>query len=157
MRVLTHLPYRVARRRDAKAIAGLLEIAGMTPDAPLGAALADLLGQRTQDCRDLFALRGVRTRRETVLVMAGRALAKDAQASARLDDATAGQGLALLSAISLLIDRSLAPHLPRPAKALAAPVLPQPAAPPEMCEITPFPTFIEPRIEAPWRPERLAA
>ncbi len=63
-----------------------------------------MLCQRVSECRDFFALRGVRPRRPTVLTMAGRSLAADREEIARLDAITPGMGFALLRAISQLIE-----------------------------------------------------
>lgn len=159
LRIVTHLPHRVSQRRDAKAIRELLDVAGVPHDAPLGLSLAGLLCKRTQDCRDLFALRGVRTDRVTLVVMAGRSLADDAKAARRMDAVTAGHGRALLTAMSLLIDNSLAPHLPRPTKAPAVRAETQrQAAPAPACEISQLTLRPAPgRAESAYQPELLAA
>jgi hypothetical protein len=109
------MSYRLTVRRDSKAILEVLEAAGLGPDTRLGEELHALVLQRAGDCRDLFALRGVRTRRPTALVMASRTLAADPTEARRLDAMTGGRGGDLLLAVAQLVERTLAPQLRRPA------------------------------------------
>ena len=140
LRTLVHLPYTLAARRDAKAVTGLLQAAGLDLDSPVGHELFEMLHQRTLDCRDFFALRGGCTRRATLLVMAGRSLAEDPIEAARLTALTAGRGRALLSMISLLIEQTLMSQQGLPAqaapavRATTAPEVPMaaPSAPPKL-------------------------
>ena len=101
--LLASLPWRTARR-DTRAVAKLLDTAELDRQTELGATVEAMLCQRVSECRDFFALRGVRPRRPTVLTMAGRSLASDSEEIARLDAITPGMGFALLRAISQLIE-----------------------------------------------------
>jgi hypothetical protein len=93
-----------AAPRDSRAVAKLLATAELDRTTELGATVEAMLCQRVSECRDFFALRGVRPRRPTVLAMAGRSLAADREEIARLDTLTPGMGFALLRAISQLIE-----------------------------------------------------
>ena len=101
--LLANLPWR-ATPRDSRAVTRLLATAELDRTTELGATLEAMLCQRVSECRDFFALRGVRPRRPTVLQMAGRSLAADREEIARLDAITPGMGFALLRAISQLIE-----------------------------------------------------
>lgn len=95
---------RRTSRRDKRAVAKLLDCAELDRKTELGAKLEAMLCQRVSECRDFFALRGVRARRRTVLQMAGRSLAADREEIARLELITPGKAPALLRALSQLIE-----------------------------------------------------
>jgi hypothetical protein len=103
--LLASLPWRAARR-DHRAVLLLLTNAEIEHDSALGGELHDMLVERISECRDFFALRGVRTRTPTVLQMAGRSLAADEQQAARLQAVVPGYGGPLLNAISQLIEKA---------------------------------------------------
>ncbi|HEY2750907.1 hypothetical protein [Phenylobacterium sp.] len=105
LNALTHLPHRLAARRDARTVADLLATAGIDISTPLGAELAELLQGQIMDWRDFFAARGVRMRRETLMVLTGRTIADDGVAAARLDKLAGGHGATLLRTFSMLIER----------------------------------------------------
>ncbi|WP_309605544.1 hypothetical protein [Phenylobacterium sp.] len=119
--LLGALPWRT-KVGDRRAVRKLLIVAGIDPRGALARDLLPVLSQRVSDCRDLFVLRGVRTRRRSVLQMAGRALASDAEQIAKLDALTNGMAGALLRALSDLIEVR-AGH---PARARVAPTVPAP-------------------------------
>lgn len=100
---LGNLPWRT-RVGDRRAVRKLLIAAGVDPRGALAGALLPVVSQRVSDCRDLFVLLGVRTKRRSVLQMAGRALASDAEQIAELDAVTNGMAGALLRALSDLIE-----------------------------------------------------
>jgi hypothetical protein len=103
--LLASLPWRTARR-DRRAVRTLLNNAEIEHDSALGGELHDMLVERISECRDFFALRGVRTRTPTVLQMAGRSLAADREQAARLEVVVPGYGAPLLNAISQLIGKA---------------------------------------------------
>ncbi|HEY2358285.1 MAG TPA: hypothetical protein VGH86_12610 [Phenylobacterium sp.] len=105
LNALTHLPYRLIARRDARAVAELLDTAEIDRTSPLGVELADVLQRQVMDWRDFFAARGVRMRRSTLMVLTGRSIADDAAAIARLDAVTGKHGRMLLRSFSMLIER----------------------------------------------------
>lgn len=117
--LLGNLPWRT-KVGDRRAVRTLLIAAGIDPRGALAGALLPVFSQRVSDCRDLFVLRGVRAKRRSVLQMAGRALASDAEQIAELDAVTNGMAGALLRALSDLIEVR-AGHL--------APVRAEPVAP----------------------------
>lgn len=101
--LLGNLPWRT-KVGDRRAVRTLLIAAGIDPRGALAGALLPVFSQRVSDCRDLFVLRGVRAKRRSVLQMAGRALASDAEQIAELDAVTNGMAGALLRALSDLIE-----------------------------------------------------
>lgn len=103
--LLATLPWRTARR-DRRAVLTLLLNAEIEHDSVLGGELLDMLVERISDCRDFFALRGVRTRTPTALQMAGRSLAADGEQAIRLEAVVPGYGQPLLHAISQLIEKA---------------------------------------------------
>ncbi|HEX5264504.1 MAG TPA: hypothetical protein VFW13_13310 [Phenylobacterium sp.] len=105
LNALTHLPYRLTARRDARAVAELLDTAEIDRTSPLGVELAELLQRQIMDWRDFFTARGVRMRRSTLMVLTGRSIADDAAAIARLDAVTGRHGRMLLRSFSMLIER----------------------------------------------------
>jgi hypothetical protein len=165
LKKILHLPHTVACHRDARAIAGLLAQTALAETA-VGAAIAEMLRQRASDCRDLFALRNVRPRRATLMVMAARALAHDPAAALSLDRSTGGHGAALLRLVAVLVERRLAPEalwtlaVTLPAAASTAPtseaiparVLDQPRL-----QLLSSPAVRTGRPDASFAPERLAA
>ena len=117
--LLGGLPWRT-KVGDRRAVRKLLIAAGIDPRGALGGELLPVFSQRVSDCRDLFVLRGVRARRRSVLQMAGRALASDADQIAGLGAVTNGLAGALLGSLSDMIEVQ-AGH---PARARFAPVVP---------------------------------
>ncbi|HEX5264295.1 MAG TPA: hypothetical protein VFW13_12255 [Phenylobacterium sp.] len=101
--LLDTLHWRTAQRDD-RMVAKLLDVAELDRTTELRAQLEAMLCERVSECRDLFALRGVRPQRPTVLQMAGRSLARDREQIARINQLTPGMGPALLRAISQLIE-----------------------------------------------------
>jgi hypothetical protein len=91
-------------QRDDRMVAKLLDVAELDRKTELRTQLEAMLCERVSDCRDLFALRGVRPQRPTVLQLAGRSLAADRDQIARINQLTPGMGPALLRAISQLIE-----------------------------------------------------
>lgn len=91
-------------QRDDRMVAKLLDVAELDRRTELRIQLEAMLCERVSECRDLFALRGVRPQRPTVLQMAGRSLAADREQIARINSLTPGMGSPLLRAISQLIE-----------------------------------------------------
>jgi len=73
-----HAPWYVTRYLDRRALR--MNIKGST-QAPSSAELERFLVDRAGDARDLFALRGVRTRRSTVFQLMSRSIANDLAAN----------------------------------------------------------------------------
>lgn len=73
-----HMPWYVTRMLDRRALR--LNIKG-SPDATNALELEHFLVDRASDARDLFALRGVRTRRSTVFQLMSRSIANDLAAN----------------------------------------------------------------------------
>jgi len=75
-----HLPWHLTRLLDRQALRQKLNVKGL-----IGLArrreLEGFLVCRASDARDLFALRGVRTRRSTVFQLMSRSIAADAAAA----------------------------------------------------------------------------
>lgn len=101
---LAALPWNTTRK-DRRQVTRLLAHVDLDPTTELGAALEAMLQARVSECRDFFALRGVRARPLTVMQMAGRSLAADRDQIARLETITPGFGQALLRALSRMIER----------------------------------------------------
>ena len=92
-------------RRDMRQTTKLLACADLATSTELGAAVQSMLFERTRECRDLFAARGVNARRLTVLQLAGRSLAADRDQIARIDAIAPGFGQSLLRALSRMIEQ----------------------------------------------------
>ena len=101
--LIANLPWRTAPR-DRREVRKILAEASLDALTPLGGELLDMLYARVSDCRDLFVLRGVHPKRHSVLQLAGRSLATDETQVARLDGLAGGNGRALLSLLSNLIE-----------------------------------------------------
>ena len=89
-----------------------------------------MLWERTGDCRDLFAQRGVRPKGLTALRLAGRFIGADPECARRLDVVAAGRGKALANHLSALVEKISQDGFPpritqlktqRPVKAVAKP------------------------------------
>jgi hypothetical protein len=101
-----HFPYRRVRQADDRMVSRLLKVAGLCTESELGAEIDALLRQRMSDCRDLFALRGVRRpRRLTVLRLTGRRLGQDADCVERMASLSAEHGPTLLQAVCVLAEK----------------------------------------------------
>lgn len=128
--LLGSLPWRT-KVGDRRAVRKLLIAVGIDPRGGLGGELLPVFSQRVSDCRDLFVLRGVRAKRRSVLQMAGRALASDAEQIAGLDAVANGMARALLRSLSDIIEVQ-AGH-PAPARVVpVVPVVPGAPTPPRM-------------------------
>jgi hypothetical protein len=101
--ILDALPW-LSARQDGQRVAKLLDAAGLERATPLGSEVDAMLRLRISECRDFYALRGVRPRQSTVLQMAGRSLAADREQIARLDALTEGRGALVLHALSRQIE-----------------------------------------------------
>jgi len=75
-----HLPWYVTRLLDRRALRARLSVKGVT-GAPRSRELERFLVNRAGDARDLFALRGIRTRRSTVFQLMSRSIAADVAAA----------------------------------------------------------------------------
>lgn len=91
-----HLPWHVTRLLDRRALRRKLSLKGLIGRARRRELEGFLVG-RASDARDLFALRGVRTRRSTVFQLMSRSLAADA-AAANENRAPAGEAASLAPA-----------------------------------------------------------
>jgi hypothetical protein len=101
-----HYPYRRVRRADDRMVSRLLKVAGLCTESELGVEIDALLRQRMSDCRDLFALRGVRwPRRLTVLRLAACRLGQDADCVERMASLSAEHGPTLLQAVCVLAEK----------------------------------------------------
>ena len=150
-----NLPWGTTRR-DARAASKLLIVAGIDRTSALGAEVLAMLCQRISECRDLFVLRGARTSSLTVLQMAGRSLARDAEQAKRLDAIASGRGRSLLQALSDLIEQIARHGLPAAAQrkstvarakvshARTAPVQADRVAPPTPIGVTTMPRLARP-------------
>jgi hypothetical protein len=153
--LLGNLPWGTTRQ-DARAASKLLIIAGIDRTSALGAEVLAMLCQRISECRDLFVLRGARTNSLTVLQMAGRSLARDAEQAKRLDAVVSGRGRSLLQALSSLIEQvarqgapAAAQRKPTVARAKLSPVRTAPIqadriAPPAPVGVTTLPRLARP-------------
>ena len=122
LRTPLELTPKLTARRDARIVAKILSFAEIGAETDLGLELVSMLSERIADCRDLFALRGVRTRRSTLVLMAARSLARDKSQWARLDALKFVRSAELLTSVAFLVERLLAPEarLPRRMEAKAA-------------------------------------
>jgi hypothetical protein len=75
-----HLPWYVTRLLDRRALRRKLNVKGLVGVAS-PRELEGFLVDRAGDARDLFALRGVRTRRSTVFQLMSRSIAADVAAA----------------------------------------------------------------------------
>jgi hypothetical protein len=125
-----HFPYRRVRRADDRMVSRLLKVAGLCMESELGIEVDALLRQRMSDCRDLFALRGVRRpRRLTVLRLAGRRLGQDADCVERMASLSVEHGPTLLQAVCVLAEKVGQSGFPkRQAEAQAMAIARPPAA-----------------------------
>lgn len=73
-----HLPWRLTRLLDRRALRRKLQIKGMAAGSH---ELERVLVERAGEARDLFALRGVRPPRSTVFALMRRSIAADAAAN----------------------------------------------------------------------------
>ena len=123
LRTPIELMPRTRIRRDAREVAHILGLVGLDPKVGLGLELSTMLAERIQECRDLFALRGVRTKRPTAILMAARSLAKDESQWSRPESLDIARTRNLLALIAQLTERVLAPEARVPGSAQVRPAL----------------------------------
>ena len=82
LRTPIELMPRTRIRRDAREVAHILGLVGLDPKVGLGLELSTMLAERIQECRDLFALRGVRTKRPALHIVAATQAVPDLMVSA---------------------------------------------------------------------------